>query len=79
MFEATASSLVTSKPRYSASIPKAVNSSTRFAPALSSIPFKITIYPSVPKRFATSKPIPPVAPVTIATFCVLLMFNYAYF
>jgi len=48
-------------------IPSAVSSSTRLAPASSSIPFNTTVYPSLPNLFATSKPIPPVAPVIIAT------------
>ena len=75
MFSVTASSFVLSNPKYSAVIPSAVSSFTRCAPISSSIPFNITVNPSLPNLFATSKPIPPVAPVITAT----LHLNYSFF
>ena len=79
IFSVTPSSFVTSNPKYSAVIPSAVSSSTLLAPASSSIPFIITVNPSLPNLFATAKPIPPVAPVIIATFpcdSIIIIFKF---
>ena len=79
MLEVTASSLVTSKPKYSAVIPSAFNSSTLLAPSSSSIPFNTNVKPSLPNLCATENPIPPVAPVIMAIFPFNLLMLYIVF